>query len=121
MVINGKLRFALAFQEPVGMTFRNSAERNGYLMGLRQQVDRSEATVWWNIKSQEYESCMRNGGAVVRIRDSGLELRSVRVQARCLLRCTPGKRPSSGNSHQAIASNKCPTASEVGFTLISMS
>jgi TPR repeat protein len=62
MVINGKLRFALAFQEPVGMTFRNSGERNAYLMNLRQQVDRAEASVWWNIKSSEYDSCMRRGG-----------------------------------------------------------
>jgi len=62
MVINGKLRFALAFQEPVGMTFRHSGERNAYLMGLRQQVDRAEAGVWWNIKNQEYESCIRAGG-----------------------------------------------------------
>ena len=62
MVINGKLRFALAFQEPVGMTFRNSGERNAYLMGLRQQVDHAEASVWWNIKSSEYESCMRSSG-----------------------------------------------------------
>lgn len=62
MVINGKLRFALAFQEPVGMTFRNSGERNAYLMDLRQQVDRAEAKVWWNIKSSEYGSCIRAGG-----------------------------------------------------------
>lgn len=62
MVINGKLRFALALQEPVGMRFHNSGERNAYLMDLRQQVDRAEAGVWWNIKSMEYDSCMRSGG-----------------------------------------------------------
>jgi TPR repeat protein len=62
MVINGKLRFALAFQEPVGMTFHNSGERNAYIMDLRHQVDFSEATVWWNIKSSEYEACVRSGG-----------------------------------------------------------
>jgi hypothetical protein len=44
------------------MTFHNSGERNAYLMGLRQQVDRTEAMVWWNIKRSEYDSCIRAGG-----------------------------------------------------------
>ena len=40
LVIANKLRFALTFQEPVGLLFRNASERNAYLQNLRGEVKR---------------------------------------------------------------------------------
>src|SRR5579872_5466809 len=63
MVIGGKLRFGLIFQEPVGMLFHNSAERTAYLRGLRLSVDTDEATTMWNIRKSEYDACRSSGGS----------------------------------------------------------
>jgi TPR repeat protein len=63
MVIGGKLRFGLIFQEPVGMLFHNSGERNAYLRGLRRGVDVNEATTMWNIRKSEYDACRSGGGS----------------------------------------------------------
>jgi hypothetical protein len=63
MVIGGKLRFGLIFQEPAGMLFHNSGERNAYLRGLRRGVDVNEATAMWNIRKSEYDACRSGGGS----------------------------------------------------------
>jgi TPR repeat protein len=63
MVIGGKLRFGLIFQEPAGMLFHNSGERNAYLRGLRRGVDVNEATTMWNIRKSEYDACRSGGGS----------------------------------------------------------
>jgi len=61
-VLAGKLRFALIFQEPVGQVFRNSTERNAYLIGLRREVDVREAMTFYGMRKNEYDSCQRAGG-----------------------------------------------------------
>ncbi len=63
MVIANKLRFSLLNQEPVGVLFHNSVERNAYLAKLRRQVDQSEATAMWNTRKREYDACRRAGGS----------------------------------------------------------
>jgi TPR repeat protein len=63
LVIGGKLRFALAFQEPVGRLFRNSSERQAYITNVRKDVDQSEAETFWNILNSEYQTCRRSGGS----------------------------------------------------------
>lgn len=59
-VLGNKLRFGLIGEEPVGMLFRNSAERNAYIMGARNRVDLHEAHVWWEIRKNEYDECQRS-------------------------------------------------------------
>jgi TPR repeat protein len=61
-VLAGKLRFALIFQEPVGQVFRNSGERNAYLVGLRHEVDLREAQTFYGMAKDQYDSCRRAGG-----------------------------------------------------------
>jgi TPR repeat protein len=62
-IIGGKLRFGLIFQEPAGILFHNSRERDAYLGGLRREVDVSEATAMWNIRKSEYDACRSGGGS----------------------------------------------------------
>jgi hypothetical protein len=63
LVINGKLRFGLGAADPVGITFVNSAQRNRWLTGLRNEVDRSEAETFWKMTDSAYQSCRRSGGS----------------------------------------------------------
>ncbi|MBV8818465.1 MAG: sel1 repeat family protein, partial [Acidobacteriaceae bacterium] len=63
MVIGGKLRFGLLFQEPAGRLFHNANERNAYLRSLRLGVDTNEATTMWNIRKSEYDACRSSGGS----------------------------------------------------------
>jgi Sel1 repeat len=62
LVIAGKLRFGLGASDPAGITFVNSAQRNRWLTGLRNDVDRSEAQTFWNINKSEYDQCRSAGG-----------------------------------------------------------
>jgi hypothetical protein len=62
LVINGKLRFGLGAGDPVGITFLNSAQRNRWLTGLRNDVDRSEAETMWKIGQSDYQHCRSTGG-----------------------------------------------------------
>ncbi len=58
-VIAGKLRTGLLWEEPVGMLFRNSAERLAYIKTLRVRVDRYEAYQAWVLRRNEYDECKR--------------------------------------------------------------
>lgn len=62
-VIAGHLRFGLSANDPAGITFYNSGQRTAWLQGLKQKVDYDEATVMWNIRSSEYQSCQSTGGS----------------------------------------------------------
>lgn len=62
LVIGGKLRFALGAADPAGITFHTSGQRIEWLRGLGAQVNASEALVMWQIRKDEYDSCIRNGG-----------------------------------------------------------
>lgn len=61
-VIAGKLRFALGADDPVGITFRNSDQRNRFLTGLRNDADRREAETFWNMNKSAYDQCRSSGG-----------------------------------------------------------
>jgi Sel1 repeat len=63
LVIAGKLRFGLGANDPAGITFVNSAQRNRWLTGLRNEVDKSEAQSFWNINKSEYDQCRSSGGS----------------------------------------------------------
>lgn len=60
-VLGAALRFALRNQEPAGQTFRNSGERNRYLIGLRHEVDRAEAMTFYNMRKAAYDDCASHG------------------------------------------------------------
>jgi hypothetical protein len=49
--------------EPVGRTFRNSAERMAYLRQAGQQADRDEAALRWEWKNSEYKACRDSGAS----------------------------------------------------------
>jgi hypothetical protein len=59
-VIAGKLRTGLLWEEPVGVQFRNSTERNAYIKNLRVKVDRYEAYTAWVLRKNEYDDCKRS-------------------------------------------------------------
>lgn len=59
-VIAGKLRTGLLWEEPVGMLFKTSAERNAYIKNLRVKVDRYEAYTAWVLRKNEYDDCKRS-------------------------------------------------------------
>ena len=61
LVIGSKLRFAgdLIGGDPAGIAFRNSIERMNWLNGQRQRADYTEAHTMWQIRKDEYDSCMR--------------------------------------------------------------
>lgn len=62
-VVGTKLRGVLLNIEPVGQTFRNSAERLAYLRSAGQQADREEAMLRWESKNREYKACRDSGGS----------------------------------------------------------
>jgi TPR repeat protein len=61
LVIGSKLRFAgdLTGGDPAGIAFRNSTERMNWLNGQRQRADYTEAHTMWQLRKDEYDSCMR--------------------------------------------------------------
>ena len=63
LVIAGKLRFALGAGDPVGVAFHNSRERVSWLRGLGAQVNASESQVFWQLKKDEYDGCMRRAAS----------------------------------------------------------
>ena len=62
-VVGTKLRGVLLNIEPVGRTFRNSAERLAYLRSAGQQADREEAMLRWESKNREYKACQDSGAS----------------------------------------------------------
>jgi len=62
LVIAGKLRFALGAADPTGITFHRSAERTTWLRQLAGRVNASETMTFWQIRRDEFDSCMRRGG-----------------------------------------------------------
>jgi hypothetical protein len=62
LVIAGKLRFALGAADPSGITFHRSAERTAWLQRLTGRVNASEAMTFWQMRRDEFDSCMRRGG-----------------------------------------------------------
>ncbi len=62
-VVGMKLRMVTLSIEPVGRTFRNSAERMAYLRQAGQQADRDEEALRWEWKNNEYKSCRDSGGS----------------------------------------------------------
>jgi TPR repeat protein len=58
-VVGLKLRSVLLNIEPVGHTFRSSAERMAFLRQAGRQADREEAYQRWNGRKMEYDDCMR--------------------------------------------------------------
>jgi hypothetical protein len=63
LVVAGKLRFALGSADPAGITFHSSAERTAWLQKLGGRVDADERTVRWQLRKDEFDKCMRHGGA----------------------------------------------------------
>jgi len=61
LVIAGKLRTdtQLVFAEPRGKTFHNSAERDRYMLTLRNITDYNEAFAAWSRASDRYGACKR--------------------------------------------------------------
>lgn len=62
LVIGGKLRFALGAADPTGITFHRAAERTAWLQQLAGRVNASEAMTFWQMRRDEFDSCMRRGG-----------------------------------------------------------
>jgi hypothetical protein len=62
-VVGMKLRGVLLNIEPVGRTFRNSAERMAYLTQAGKQADREEEMLRWESKNREYKACQDSGGS----------------------------------------------------------
>jgi hypothetical protein len=62
-VIAGKLRFALGADDPTGVAFQNSGQRNRFLTGLRNDADRREAHTMWQLNKSEYDQCRSSGGS----------------------------------------------------------
>jgi uncharacterized protein len=62
-VIAGKLRFALGADDPAGVAFQNSGQRNRFLTGLRNDADRREAHTMWQINKSDYDRCRSSGGS----------------------------------------------------------
>jgi TPR repeat protein len=60
-VVGTKLRTVLLNIEPVGQTFRNSAERIAYLRRAGRQADREEAMQRWNSQKLNYDNCRKAG------------------------------------------------------------
>ena len=60
-VVGLKLRMVTLNIEPVGRTFRNSAERIAYLKQAGQQADKDEAALRYEWKRQEYQACRDAG------------------------------------------------------------
>jgi uncharacterized protein len=61
VVIGDKLRTdtQLVFAEPTGRTFHNSAERDRYILSLRNRTDYNEAFAAWSRASDRYGACKR--------------------------------------------------------------
>lgn len=55
----GITHMALNFNEPVGQVFRNSAERNAYLTGIRQSLNYQDQKLLYDIQAREYADCVR--------------------------------------------------------------
>lgn len=62
-VVGTKLRGVLLNIEPVGRTFRNSAERMTYMRQASRQADYEEAMLRWESKNREYKACQDSGGS----------------------------------------------------------
>lgn len=60
-VVGNKLRMVMLKFEPVGRTFRNSAERMAYLRQAGAQADREEAALRREWKDREYKECRDSG------------------------------------------------------------
>jgi TPR repeat protein len=60
-VVGTKLRSVILNIEPVGRTFRNSAERMAYLRQAGHQADREEAMQRWNGLKLDYDNCQNAG------------------------------------------------------------
>jgi len=60
-VIAGKLRRGLLGEEPVGVLFKNSAERLAYIKDLRYRVDNYEAYLDWVYRMNDYQRCVDQG------------------------------------------------------------
>ncbi len=62
-VVGTKLRGVRLNIEPVGQTFRNSAERMAYLRQAGKQADHEEAMLRWESKNREYKACVNSGAS----------------------------------------------------------
>lgn len=62
-VVGMKLRMVTLNIEPVGRTFRDSAERMAYLRQAGKQADHEEAMREWESKNREYKACRDVGGS----------------------------------------------------------
>jgi TPR repeat protein len=62
-VVGTKLRGVLLNIEPVGRTFRDSAERMAYLRQASKQADYEEAMLRWESKNREYKACRDSGAS----------------------------------------------------------
>jgi TPR repeat protein len=62
-VVGLKLRGVTLNIEPVGRTFRNSAERMAYLRQAGKQADYEEAMRQWESKDREYKACQASGAS----------------------------------------------------------
>lgn len=62
-VVGLKLRGVTLNIEPVGRTFRGSAERMAYLRQAGKQADYEEAMLRWESKNREYKACQASGAS----------------------------------------------------------
>lgn len=62
-VVGLKLRGVRLSIEPVGRTFRDSAERMAYLRHASKQADYEEAMLRCESKNREYNACQASGGS----------------------------------------------------------
>lgn len=60
VVVGSKLRTVLLSIEPVGRTFRSSAERMAFLQQASQKANREEAYQRWSQLQREYDDCKRH-------------------------------------------------------------
>jgi TPR repeat protein len=61
VVVGQKLRMVLLAIEPVGRTFRISAERMAFLRQASQKANREESYLRWSWLQRDYENCKRAG------------------------------------------------------------
>lgn len=57
LVIGYHMVDVIVLNEPAGTTFRNSAERKSYLLGVAQRLNRDEAYSHWWLARAEYNRC----------------------------------------------------------------
>jgi hypothetical protein len=59
LVIGYRMVDMIVMNEPAGIAFSNSAERNAYLFGVAQRLDHDEAYSHWWLARAEYTQCER--------------------------------------------------------------